>query len=69
VNAAVVLLAQSFMIVRIVTHFIFLYKDRIKKKWKTMSLDAMEFIRRFLNERNNIRKLICWILKNESGNL
>jgi hypothetical protein len=26
----------------------FLYKDRIKKKWKTMSLDAMEFIRRFL---------------------
>jgi len=26
----------------------FLYKDRIKKKWKTMTLDAMEFIRRFL---------------------
>ena len=26
----------------------FLYKDRIKKRWKTMSLDAMEFIRRFL---------------------
>ena len=26
----------------------FLYKDHTKKKWKTMSLDAMEFIRRFL---------------------
>ena len=26
----------------------FLYKDRIKKKWKIMTLDAMEFIRRFL---------------------
>jgi len=26
----------------------FLYKDRIKKRWKPMSLDAMEFIRRFL---------------------
>ena len=26
----------------------FLYKDRQKKIWKTMSLDAMEFIRRFL---------------------
>jgi hypothetical protein len=26
----------------------FLYKDREKKKWKTMTLDAMEFIRRFL---------------------
>ena len=26
----------------------FQYKDRQKKKWKTMSLDAMEFIRRFL---------------------
>ena len=26
----------------------FLYKDRQKKTWKTMSLDAMEFIRRFL---------------------
>jgi hypothetical protein len=26
----------------------FLYKDRINKKWKTMPLDAMEFIRRFL---------------------
>jgi hypothetical protein len=26
----------------------FRYKDRRKKKWKTMSLDAMEFIRRFL---------------------
>ena len=26
----------------------FLYKDRKKKKWKTMTLDAMEFIRRFL---------------------
>ncbi len=26
----------------------FLYKDRIKKKWKPMTLDAMEFIRRFL---------------------
>ena len=26
----------------------FLYKDRIKKKWKIMSLDAIEFIRRFL---------------------
>lgn len=26
----------------------FLYKDRIKRKWKTMSLNAMEFIRRFL---------------------
>ncbi len=26
----------------------FLYKDREKKKWKTMALDAMEFIRRFL---------------------
>lgn len=26
----------------------FLYKDRRKKTWKTMSLDAMEFIRRFL---------------------
>ena len=26
----------------------FLYKDHIKKRWKTMSLDAMEFIRRFL---------------------
>lgn len=26
----------------------FSYKDRKKKKWKTMSLDAMEFIRRFL---------------------
>jgi len=25
-----------------------LYKDRIKKKWKIMTLDAMEFIRRFL---------------------
>ncbi|MGA1871855.1 MAG: transposase [bacterium] len=26
----------------------FLYKDRSKKKWKPMSLDAIEFIRRFL---------------------
>ena len=26
----------------------FSYKDREKKKWKTMTLDAMEFIRRFL---------------------
>jgi hypothetical protein len=26
----------------------FLYKDRQKKTWKTMSLDVMEFIRRFL---------------------
>ena len=26
----------------------FLYKDRAKKKWKTMVLDAMEFVRRFL---------------------
>ncbi|MBW1782972.1 MAG: transposase, partial [Deltaproteobacteria bacterium] len=26
----------------------FQYKDRQKKKWKTMSLDVMEFIRRFL---------------------
>lgn len=26
----------------------FLYKDRIKKKWKIMTLNAMEFIRRFL---------------------
>ena len=26
----------------------FLYKDREKKKWKTMALEAMEFIRRFL---------------------
>ena len=26
----------------------FQYKDRDKKKWKTMSLEAMEFIRRFL---------------------
>ena len=26
----------------------FLYKDHTKKKWKTMCLDAMEFIRRFL---------------------
>ena len=26
----------------------FLYKDHIKKRWKTMSLDALEFIRRFL---------------------
>jgi len=26
----------------------FLYKDRQKKTWKTMALDAMEFIRRFL---------------------
>jgi hypothetical protein len=26
----------------------FLYKDRKKKKWKFMALDAMEFIRRFL---------------------
>lgn len=26
----------------------FQYKDRQKKKWKTMTLDAMEFIRRFL---------------------
>ena len=26
----------------------FSYKDRRKKKWKTMPLDAMEFIRRFL---------------------
>lgn len=26
----------------------FLYKDREKKKWKIMALDAMEFIRRFL---------------------
>lgn len=26
----------------------FLYKDHTKKKWKTMRLDAMEFIRRFL---------------------
>jgi hypothetical protein len=26
----------------------FLYKDRKKKKWKIMALDAMEFIRRFL---------------------
>ncbi|RLB87216.1 MAG: transposase [Deltaproteobacteria bacterium] len=26
----------------------FLYKDRRKKTWKTMALDAMEFIRRFL---------------------
>ncbi len=26
----------------------FQYKDHIKKKWKTMTLDAMEFIRRFL---------------------
>lgn len=26
----------------------FLYKDRAKKKWKIMALDAMEFIRRFL---------------------
>jgi hypothetical protein len=26
----------------------FQYKDRIKKKWKIMTLDAMEFIRRFL---------------------
>ncbi|MDY6974179.1 MAG: transposase [Thermodesulfobacteriota bacterium] len=26
----------------------FLYKDRRKKTWKTMTLDAMEFIRRFL---------------------
>jgi len=26
----------------------FLYKDREKKKWKTMALSAMEFIRRFL---------------------
>jgi hypothetical protein len=26
----------------------FLYKDRTKKKWKIMTLDAMEFIRRFL---------------------
>jgi len=26
----------------------FQYKDRRKKRWKTMSLDAMEFIRRFL---------------------
>jgi hypothetical protein len=26
----------------------FLYKDRKKKKWKVMPLDAMEFIRRFL---------------------
>nr|WP_232367209.1 transposase [Desulfocicer vacuolatum] len=26
----------------------FSYKDREKKKWKTMALDAMEFIRRFL---------------------
>ena len=26
----------------------FLYKDRRKKKWKILSLDAMEFIRRFL---------------------
>ena len=27
----------------------FLYKDREKKKWKTMALDAMEFIRRFFS--------------------
>ena len=26
----------------------FLYKDRQRKTWKTMSLDSMEFIRRFL---------------------
>jgi hypothetical protein len=26
----------------------FQYKDRLKKKWKTMTLDAMKFIRRFL---------------------
>jgi len=26
----------------------FLYKDRHRKTWKTMALDAMEFIRRFL---------------------
>jgi hypothetical protein len=26
----------------------FRYKDREKKKWKTMALEAMEFIRRFL---------------------
>ncbi len=26
----------------------FLYKNREKKKWKIMALDAMEFIRRFL---------------------
>jgi hypothetical protein len=26
----------------------FLYKDREKNKWKNMTLDAMEFIRRFL---------------------
>ncbi|WP_459893817.1 transposase, partial [Desulfothermus okinawensis] len=26
----------------------FLYKNRQKKTWKTMALDAMEFIRRFL---------------------
>jgi hypothetical protein len=26
----------------------FQYKDRLKKKWKTITLDSMEFIRRFL---------------------